>query len=114
MQTLDYIGNPALGMWHDVELCLVCPSQVQHPRRYSWGLHFILFLTYTKRGYSDGQAWIQRRQGVAIATSYSWVCIFFKKPYTEPGYSDIQAWIQRRPGVDTEMARRVYSDGLDI
>ena len=73
---------------------------------------------------------------MAIAMSYSWVCIFFKKPYIEHGYSDVKAWIQRRQGVDTattrcgysdgkawiqrwlgmdiETARRGYSDGLDI
>ena len=28
-----------------------------------------------RRGYRDGKVWIQRRQGVAIATSYFWVCI---------------------------------------
>ena len=93
------------------------------------GFAFFLKKTYTKRGYSDGQAWIQRRpgmdtvmarrgyneyqvwiqrwQGVAIATSYSRVCIFFLKTL-------YRAWIQRRPGMDTETARRGYSDGLDI
>ena len=70
--------------------------------------------TMARRGYRDDKAWIQRRKGMAIVTSYSWVCIFFLKPYTERGYSDGQAWIQRRLGMDTETARRGYSDDLDI
>ena len=49
-----------------------------------------------RRGYIDGKAWIQRWQGVAIATSYSWVCILKKNLY--------RAWIHRRPGVDIATA----------
>ena len=78
------------------------------------GLHFFFIkliqsvdTATARRGYRDGKAWIQRRQGMAIATSYSWVCIFFFKTL-------YRAWIQRHPGVDIETARRGYRKSLDI
>ena len=65
-------------------------------------LNFTAMDTATaRRGYSNGQAWIQRRLGVDIATA-------------RRGYNDDPAWIQRWPSMDTETARRGYSDGLDI
>ena len=42
-----------------------------------------------RRGYRDGQAWIQRWPGVDTKTA-------------KRGYSDGQEWIQRRPGVDID------------
>ena len=64
-----------------------------------------------RHGYRDGKAWIQRRQGVAIEKSYSWVCIFFLNliqsvdtATARRGYRDSQAWIQRQPGMDIATA----------
>ena len=75
------------------------------------GVCILFFLNYTKRGYSDGHAWIQIWQGMGTETArrgYSdvlFLCLHLKKKtYTKRGYSNGQAWIQRRPGVDIAMA----------
>ena len=96
MQTLDYIWNPTLSMWHDVELCLVYPSQVQHPRRYSWGLHL-------KKKKNLYKAWIQRRPGVDTETA--------RRGYRDVLFLGLHFFLNLIQSVDTATARRGYIDG---